>query len=381
MIKNMNDLSHLSEKKNVILLYSGGLDSTFLICYLSRVLKLHVYALFVDVGQREDFITHNFSSEEVTFISVNKKIDFANEFVIPSIMAGGLYNGRHPLSASLSRPLLAKCAFELAEKYCSEVIIHSATSTQNTMRRINGSLQDLGFSGEFGSPFFDSTPSRIEKIEFLKSHGMLFGNNERRFSYDTNLWCREIESGDFDNCEKFAYPEHCYELTGKDPSICFEEVTLLFENGQFTSLNGKYLPFFSLVELLNAHCGVSSFGRYSSLEEFQRSKKVLEVRESPAACLLISGYRHLLSACVDEDVIFHFEQLSSIWFKEASEGRWFGVLKKSLDAFFNTIKNEVSGEVSFILKDGSYILAGVKSFSTKKYLLDREQYETLLKVS
>ena len=169
-IKSIDDLEMLKNSSNsVVVLFSGGLDSTFLVVYLTKNLGKKVIAVHVDIGQEEELVENSDLEEMGVLVkSIDARDEFVNDFVYPAILNQGIYLKRHPLSASLSRPLFAKKAMKVAKEYNAQAIIHCATSTQNSLRRFNLTLEHLNFDGVYGSAFETSTPTRSEKIEFLK---------------------------------------------------------------------------------------------------------------------------------------------------------------------------------------------------------------------
>lgn len=169
IVHDMADLEFAANTCNHILtLFSGGLDSSYLLYRLSQT-HCKVTALTVDLGDgvdRDDLktITDYFGADLVVLDARNRFIDDA---VIPAVQAFAQYLGIYPISSSLSRPIIVQCAVEQAKKLGCGAIIHTANQSQNSLRRLNGALQQLGYEGFYGTPYEFSVISRQQKMEEL----------------------------------------------------------------------------------------------------------------------------------------------------------------------------------------------------------------------
>lgn len=375
VIKSIECLNKLKSKnEKVLLLFSGGLDSTYLLVYMKETLGLDVICLNVNVGQEESVIEEDVVKKYAySSKSVNAIDEFVNDFALKAIINQGLYLRRHPLSSSLSRPLFAKIAVEVAKKQNCNSIIHCATSTQNSLRRYNTSIKDLGFEGAYGSPFENTTPSRSEKIVFLKNYQIEF-SSDRSFSFDTNIWCREFESGNLGNPENIEICESNFKWTQNKNTLTPSILKVEFDNGVPVSVNNKQMNLKEMITYLNEFVGKYKIGRFCSLEEGPLGKKVIEVREAPGATILINALWELISASFSLDTLIIKKQLDELWTKEVCEGRWYGDLKESIDAFSTNILSGLIGEVSYCVNESSFVLNSVKS-NKAKYSKDRERDE------
>src|SRR5690606_4533748 len=130
----------------------------------------------------------------------------------PAIRAQARYLGIYPVSSSLSRPILAKIAVKVARDLGCDAIVHTANQPQNSLRRLNGAIEQQGFEGCYRTPYERSVLTREEKIEALRQLG-LTRFQAHGISGDANLWCREFESGSLDNPEGFWVPPSLFEWT------------------------------------------------------------------------------------------------------------------------------------------------------------------------
>lgn len=168
-VRSLDDLSYVSrQSKHILTLFSGGVDSSYLLYKLSQT-GCKVTALTVDLG---DGVHAGDLRDIAGFFNVDLQIidareAFAHEFIIPAIRANAQYLGIYPISSSLSRPLIARLAVEQAEILGCDAILHTANQSQNSLRRLNGALHQLNFTGFTGSPYEYSALSREEKIQAL----------------------------------------------------------------------------------------------------------------------------------------------------------------------------------------------------------------------
>lgn len=375
-IRSFRDIEELCcPDDTIVTLCGGGLDSAYLLAQLAK-LDVHVVALSVDVGDDFDIgqFSHVADKFDVHITRVDYRREFAEEFVHASILAGGRYLGQHPISASLSRPLIARVGVELARSVGAKCLLHTANQSQNSLRRLNGAIDDLGFEGYFGSPYeFDALSRDFKRLELQENFGIA-GFANRYLSTDTNLWCREFESGTLDDPEAFQIDQNLYEWSVASETAS-RVIELRFDAGRLVSVDAE--PVTDLVELIsvvNAKVGRYGIGRFSSLEHLEGGEKVLEVREAPAAALILEAFNQLASATLDVESLRWMRTLGDALIMEAVEGRWFRGLRKALQSFLEVSAHRVSGTVSFTLRNGGFELAGLKADSPL-YIRDREQWE------
>ncbi|MFG2197128.1 argininosuccinate synthase-related protein [Streptomyces sp. NPDC048639] len=361
----------------VVTLFSGGLDSSYLLLRLVKAGLRDIHALSVDLGEDETSEQKQEIADElgVQLHIVDGREIFANDFVRAAIVSQAVYLGTHPVSSTLSRPLIAQFALELAQRLNAVAVLHTANRSQNTLRRLNGALELLNFDGAYGSPYDLEPVDRQVKIQELKEFG-LAQMSERVVSGDSNLWCREFESGILDDPEEHAVPEHLFRWSARRPEAAQDSVDLRFESGIPVAIDGVRLPMVRLIEELNQRAGAFGLGRYSGLEHLSGGQKVLEIREMPAAWLLLRSYRHLESAVLSAETIREKMHLEQLWVREALEGRWFGELRLATQSFMDFCAGPVTGIIRWRLTPGG---AESRSFEADRpvYLRDREAWEHL----
>lgn len=359
----------------VVTLFSGGLDSTYLLYRLQKLGMQNVHAVSIDVGDVESHTgKHEIATHlGATFHSIDARHEFISHHVAPAIRAHAVYLGTHPISSSLSRPLLAKVAVELAEKTGARMLLHTANRSQNSLRRLNGAISALKFAGPYGSPYDLDPVDRSTKIEHLGAAG-LTRMAQRVVSGDSNLWCREYESGFLDDPENHAMEQDLYQWTANAGSYPEEQITIGFENGLPVKVDGRAMDLAAIIEELNHRVGKFGYGRYSGLEHLDRGEKVLEVREMPAAWIILRTLRHLETACLGERLIREKMDIEQTWVTEAVEGRWFGELRSAAQAFIESSTSRVTGTVTWTVNQRSVDTVSIHA-PDALYLRDREAWE------
>ncbi|MDH6121045.1 argininosuccinate synthase [Kitasatospora sp. GAS204A] len=359
----------------VVTLFSGGLDSSYLLHRLAKAGFGHIHAVSVDLGAGEDLDELRLVAERlsVRLHVIDGRERFAEEYVRPAIAAQAVYLGTHPISSSLSRPLIAELAMDLAVELDAWGVLHTANRSQNTLRRLNGALDLLGYQGHYGTPYDLEPVDRQRKARELAEIGLVH-MGKRVASIDANLWCREFESGVLDDPEQHTVPEHLYRWSVRDEAVADEEVEIGFAGGVPISLDGTRLPLRILIDTLNHRAGAHGIGRYSGLEHLPGGQKVLELREMPAAELLLRGYRHLETATLDAETIREKMHLEQLWVREALEGRWFGDLRTACQSFIDSCAARVTGSVRWRLRPGTAETRSIVA-AAPRYLRDREDWE------
>jgi argininosuccinate synthase len=349
-IRSFTDLEALaSAGGSVLALASGGADSAYLLRRLTALFGERVTALHVDLGASESLGLLRNVCERLgcRLRVVDATAEFSEGYVAPAVRAQARYLGMYPISASLSRPLMAKVAVEVAAELQANILVHAATPSQNSLRRFNGALTDLGFPGAFGSPFEQTSVERGEKAVALAAAG--FPEYQQRVhSVDQNLWCRSIEAGELDDPETDVAREELFRWTRRTRTDA-EQLSIGFDRGRPDSVNGVKQELVPLLRGLNRLVGAFGLGRYVGLEETASGHKVQELREAPAAWILLEAYRCLETACVPAEAIREKQHQEQLWVREASEGRWFGVLRQAAESFIATVADRVSGVAHFEL--------------------------------
>ncbi|THF56236.1 argininosuccinate synthase-related protein [Pseudothauera rhizosphaerae] len=373
-IRSLDDLAIVADRcDHILTMFSGGLDSSYVLQALAGH-RCRVTALSVDIGDganRQDMaaIAEQFGVE---LHIVDAKREFSEDAVLPAIYANARYLGIYPISSSLSRPIIARQAVELAKALCCDAIVHTANQSHNSLRRLNGAIEQCGYKGYFGTPYEYTAISRTDKIEVLNRIG-LSSFSARGISGDANLWCREFESGNLDDPEFFKVPDSLFSWTA-ERAEGEREISIVFSEGRPVEVTGEKMGLVDLIGYLNNAVGAFKIGRYCGLEHLEGGEKVLEVREAPAAHILMDAYRHLETATIDAELLRIKLGIEGLWVREAIEGRWFGATHRALSAFIAMTAREVSGEVVYRLRAGAADVRSIRAL-TPLYIRDRDKWE------
>jgi len=376
-IRSFADLEYVSRScKHVLTLFSGGVDSSYVLMELARHRGCEVTALTVDLGDgvnRDDLamIASHFGARSLV---IDGRHAFARDAVLPALRCNAQYMAMYPISSSLSRPVICRIAVDQATLLECDAIVHTANQSQNSLRRLNGALHQLGFGGFHGSPYEYSALTRQEKIDALRRSG-LTAFQARGTSGDANLWCREFESGSLDNPEAFHVPEELFTWTARRTRVIPRcTISIRFDKGAPVAIDDAELPLIELIARLNDRIGSYGIGRYCGLEHLDDGEKVLEVREAPAAYVLMNAYRHLEMATLDPELLREKLSLEQIWVREAIEGRWFSDLRRTIDQFIAHQASAVTGIVKYALREGAADVCAIRA-AKPRYLTDRDSWE------
>jgi argininosuccinate synthase len=355
-------------KKRVVLAYSGGLDTSVIVRWLTDK-GYEVITYTADVGQGEELTEipeKAKASGAVEAIVDDIKEEFAREYCLPLMRAGALYEGKYPLISALSRPLIAKKLVEVAHKVGADFVAHGSTGKGNDQIRFEASVWALDPDIEVLAPVREwEFKSRDEEIEYAQKCGIpVVATKEKPYSYDRNLWGVAIEAGPLED-PYTEPPEDAFVLTVSPEKAPDEPeyVEIEFKEGTPVSLNGKsYTETWKLIWDLNEIAGRHGFGRIDMVENRLVGIKSREVYESPAGLLLIKAYDEIESLVLDR-FTYHYKQshIKHPYAEVVYEALWFTPLREALDAFNNRISPLVTGTVRFKLYKGNAQVVGRKS--------------------
>ncbi|KAH8165683.1 hypothetical protein CIB48_g2584 [Xylaria polymorpha] len=377
--RNIDSFEQLAEFGSrdgpVVTMFSGGLDSTYLLLRLQQLGFTNIHAVAVDVGAPVD--EAGLTKHAAHFGAVFKLLDgreaFVEEGVKPAIRAHATYMGVFPVSSSLTRPVIARLITDYAKSVSADLLLHTANLSQNSLPRLNNCIRRLGFPGRFGSPYPHSVVSREKKAEELAAAGLTI-MSERKLSGDENLWCREFEDGPLGDPEGFCIPEDAYQWTRRRTDYPPQKLTLGFEKGNLVSVDGNQLPLIEAIELLNREVGKFGLGRFVGLEPLSTDDKALEIREAPAAAIIMDALRHLEIATLETKTLELKQQLEQKWVWEAIAGHWGGECHTMCDAAIVSALQRVGGSVTYDVDHTRFLPCSIVA-QNPRYIRDRDQWE------
>ncbi|MEM3050945.1 MAG: argininosuccinate synthase [Candidatus Bathyarchaeia archaeon] len=349
----------------MVLAYSGGLDTSVMIKWLQEKYNADVITVTVNVGQPEDLKEIEAKAKKLGVLkhySIDAKEEFAKDYVFPAIKANALYEGKYPISTSLSRPLIAKKMVEIAEKEGATGAAHGCTGKGNDQVRFDVTLGALAPDLKIIAPVREWNMTREEEIEYAKAKGIPVSNAAKKYSIDESIWGRSIECGVLEDASKEP-PEDAFEWTvspEKAPDKP-EYVTIQFETGVPVALNGKKLDPLTLIETLNKTAGKHGVGRIDHIEDRLVGIKSRETYECPAATVILEAHKDLEKMVLTRHEVLFKQQIDAQWTFLAYAGLWVEPLREDLEAFINKTQEKVNGEVCVKLYKGAAQIVGRSS--------------------
>ena len=350
-------------KKKIVLAYSGGLDTSVLVRILREDYGYDVVACHVDVGEARDPEVIRARAQKAGAIAsevVTAQEELAKDFCFPALQANALYEGIYPLSAALSRPLIAKHLVMAARKHGAEAVAHGATGKGNDQVRFDLAVKGLAPDLAIVAPQREKNITRDAAMEYAKLHGIEVPTTQKSpFSVDENLWGRSIEGGVLEDPSEEP-PEEAFAWTKswKDAPSEPAYVTIGFEKGLPVSVDGVPLSPAALLRKVGQIAGENGVGRIDLMENRVVGIKSREVYECPAAVTLITAHRDLerfttLGASRRLKTLLDQKYAELIY-----EGFWYSPYRDSLQAFNDVHDRSTTGSVRLRLFKGACAVVG-----------------------
>ena len=358
-------------KEKVVLAYSGGLDTTAIIPWLKETFNYDVICCCVDCGQGNELD----GLEERAKLSGASKLyieniidDFCDNYVMPCVKAGAVYEHKYLLGTSMARPAIAKRLVEIARKENASAICHGATGKGNDQIRVELSIRALAPDLKIIAPWrmtdVWTMQSREDEIEFCQKHGIdLPFDSKHSYSRDRNLWHISHEGLELEDPANMPNYDDMLVLS-VPPEKAPDEgefVTMTFEKGIPTSLNGKEMKVSEIITELNTLGGKHGIGIIDIVENRVVGMKSRGVYETPGGTILMAAHEQLEELILDRDTMEAKKKLGSQFAQVVYEGKWFTPLREAIQAFMDVTQEYVTGEVKFKLYKGNIIKAGTTS--------------------
>jgi argininosuccinate synthase len=352
--------AHPENVKRVLLLYSGGLDTSVMLHWIQEKYGAEVYALCVNLGQpKEDFdvvIGKAFDLGAKECDVVDAREEFAEEYVLPAIKANALYGGGYPLFTALGRPLIAKLAVEYARKYNCDTIAHGCTGKGNDQVRIEGTVATLAPELKTIAPVRNWQMGREEEIEYCRQHGIKIsgGTEAAPYSIDDNMWGRSSEGKTIEDLST-APEDDVFQLVTRpelapDESV---EVAITFEKGRPVAVDGEELGLVDLIEKVADLGCEHGVGIVDHIEDRIVGLKVRDIYEVPAATILLAAHKELEKLVSTSHQNQFKPQLDNQWAFLAYAGLWWEPLRGDLDAYMESVSAQVTGTITVKLFKGN----------------------------
>jgi argininosuccinate synthase len=346
----------------VALAYSGGLDTSAIVPWLIENYHCEVVAVVGDVGQGADELNGVEEKAKKSGASscyvVDLKREFVEDYVMPTMIAGAIYDGRYLLGTAMARPILAKAQVEVALQTGCDAISHGCTGKGNDQVRFEGAYAALAPELKVIAPWREwNLRSRESLLNYLAERNIpCAASREKIYSRDRNLWHVSHEGGALEDPWN-APPEDCWLMTASpaDAPNQHEDVTLTFEQGYPVSLNGVALAADDLLADLNSIAGKHGVGRIDLIENRCVGMKSRGCYETPGGTVIFEALRAIEELVLDRDTRFFREEMGQKFARLVYDGKWFTPLRESIWAACEHIAKPLTGEVVVRLHKGKAV--------------------------
>jgi argininosuccinate synthase len=360
LIKTASYEAEPGEVGRVLLLYSGGLDTSVMLKWIQDEYEAEVVALTVNLGQPgEDYEVVKGKALHLGALEchvVDAREEFARDYVLPAIKANGLYGGGYPLFTALGRPLIAKLAVKYAQRSGCDTIAHGCTGKGNDQVRIESTVIALDPEMKIIAPVRGWQMGREEEIAYAREHGIQVkgGTETPPYSIDDNLWGRSSEGGAIEDLTEPPRDDVFNLVTRPEEAPDEpEDVVVGFERGCPVSLNGERLELVELLERAGELGSRHGVGIVDHIEDRIVGLKVRDLYEVPAAAIVLTAHKELekLVGTIHQN---NFKpHLDDHWAYLVYAGLWYEPLLSDLNALMDSVNEQVTGEITMRLYKGS----------------------------
>ena len=361
----------INMKEKVVLAYSGGLDTTAIIPWLKEHFGYEVICCCIDCGQGSelDGLDERAKLSGASKLYIEDLVDdFCDNYIMPCVKANAVYENKYLLGTSMARPAIAKRLVEIARKEGASAICHGATGKGNDQIRFELGIKALAPDIKIIAPWrmtdVWTMQSREDEIEYCKQHGIdLPFSADSSYSRDRNLWHISHEGLELEDPSQEPNYEHLLVL-GVTPEKAPDEgeyVTMTFEKGVPTSVNGQKMKVSDIIRKLNELGGKHGIGIVDIVENRVVGMKSRGVYETPGGTILMEAHQQLEELVLDRATMETKKTMADKLAQIVYEGKWFTPLREAVQAFVESTQEYVTGEVKFKLYKGNIIKAGTTS--------------------
>lgn len=358
------------EIKKIVLAYSGGLDTSIIIPWLHENYPgCEVICVAGNVGQDSEIVGLEERAKKTGASKLyieDIQDEFVNDFIFPTLKAGAKYEG-YLLGTSFARPPIAKRLVEIAKKEGADAICHGCTGKGNDQVRFELTIKALAPELEIIAPWrIWNIKSRDQEIEYAEAHNVPIKiTRETNYSKDMNLWHLSHEGLDLeDPANEPQYNKKGFLELGVSPEQAPDKptyVTIHFEKGIPTSLDGEKMDGVKLIKTLNKLGGENGIGLFDVVENRLVGMKSRGVYETPGGTILYHAHEVLETICLDKETQHYKYGLAHKYADIVYNGQWYTPLREAMDAFVDKTQETVTGDVKLKLYKGNIINAGVTS--------------------
>ena len=358
-------------KEKVVLAYSGGLDTTAIIPWLKEHFGYEVICCCIDCGQGSelDGLDERAKLSGASKLYIEDLVDdFCDNYIMPCVKANAVYENKYLLGTSMARPAIAKRLVDIARKEGASAICHGATGKGNDQIRFELGIKALAPDIKIIAPWrmtdVWTMQSREDEIEYCKQHGIdLPFSADSSYSRDRNLWHISHEGLELEDPSQEPNYEHLLVL-GVTPEKAPDEgeyVTMTFEKGVPTSVNGQKMKVSDIIRKLNELGGKHGIGIVDIVENRVVGMKSRGVYETPGGTILMEAHQQLEELVLDRATMETKKTMADKLAQIVYEGKWVTPLREAVQAFVESTQEYVTGEVKFKLYKGNIIKAGTTS--------------------
>ena len=358
-------------KEKVVLAYSGGLDTTAVIPWLKETFGYDVICCCINCGQGEelDGLEERAKMAGASKLYIEDIIDdFCDNYIMPCVKAHAVYENKYLLGTAMARPAIAKKLVEIARKEGAVAICHGATGKGNDQIRFELGITALAPDIKIIAPWrmtdLWKMESREDEIAYCKAHGIdLPFDASHSYSRDRNLWHISHEGLELEDPSCEPNYEHLLVLgvTPEKAPDAGEYVTMTFEKGVPTSINGQQMKVSEIIMKLNELGAKHGIGICDIVENRVVGMKSLGVYETPGGTILYEAHQQLEELVLDRATTEVKKDMGNKLSQVVYEGKWFTPLREAIQAFVESTQEYVTGEVKFKLYKGNIIKAGTTS--------------------
>ena len=358
-------------KEKVVLAYSGGLDTTAVIPWLKETFGYDVICCCINCGQGEelDGLEERAKMAGASKLYIEDIIDdFCDNYIMPCVKAHAVYENKYLLGTAMARPAIAKKLVEIARKEGAVAICHGATGKGNDQIRFELGITALAPDIKIIAPWrmtdLWKMESREDEIAYCKAHGIdLPFDASHSYSRDRNLWHISHEGLELEDPSCEPNYEHLLVLgvTPEKAPDAGEYVTMTFEKGVPTSINGQQMKVSEIIMKLNELGAKHGIGICDIVENRVVGMKSRGVYETPGGTILYEAHQQLEELVLDRATYEVKEEMGNKLSQIVYEGKWFTPLREAIQAFIESTQEYVTGEVKFKLYKGNIIKAGTTS--------------------
>lgn len=354
--------------KKILLLYSGGLDTSVMLKWLQETYKAEVVTLTMDLGQQNDDLAAikakalKFGAKQAIVLDV--KNEFAEQYIAHGIKANACYQGDYHLSTPIGRAITAAKAVQIAKQVGADAIAHGCTGKGNDQVRLDGYMLTLNPDIKIIAPVREWNMDRNAEIDYAVKYGIpVPASIDFPYSVDDNMWGMTWEGGEIEDPKNIPPVEKfltTYTLA-KEAQDTEELVTLSFEKGLPVAVNGKHKKLADVITTLNGIAGKHGVGVVHMYEDRMVGLKDRGVYELPGAHTIITAHKALELLVSTRDLNELKNQMDVKWAYLCYGAKWLDPTMDAINAFNDMVNETVTGEVTVKLYKGMATVVAMQS--------------------